>query len=644
MADVLIHRCALHVVRRGGWSWGPDPQTLLAGAMRVLPALIANKLAELWPKDAAQEVATPVRLRLSIGLQDLAGMAGDAQSALPLDELRSRAPWRRLENALEQALQSAVEHSAEPPRPESARDSQSPDALPDPETLWAGTVLSVLLGWQREDRLRSYLAGFSLRALEAWHASLLNAARLPDAATSSGNEAFDEELRNLVVELEGEPLPLPGGRATLLAMRILVVVEAVASLRVSPLDPRLTALLDARYPLASEPVAEHAKTGGGVGDEMPSGGVVTAFAEELTAAGPSAVRLPAPRAVRAASSAGFEMHVASALPYLLLGPLSRTGYLQALGAALEAAGLLAEAASFATALARKVLEPPERGWRRRPEWIAAASAFAGREQPVPDLHLADFAGNIEPHLSLLDAVVGATLADGHRDGAPLAIQRADMADETGLLLCDAEGVFAIAWADRVQRLFPALARFGRATLVVPYSAAAADVLRNLDEAGFRFVTDAPPSRGEDWRRIAGGHGLRAWTNDSGEASGDLLRVADMLEICAAESEALWKALIVQRPAFPAGSSMAAERSLALAAGLALGTVAWTLWREREPVGPTLALERFRDLDGRVRVTRELVRVRLPLGRRFQDLEEHGLLADVDDVPWLGGRRVRFSGG
>jgi hypothetical protein len=39
-----------------------------------------------------------------------------------------------------------------------------------------------------------------------------------------------------------------------------------------------------------------------------------------------------------------------------------------------------------------------------------------------------------------------------------------------------------------------------------------------------------------------------------------------------------------------------------------------------------------------------VRVHLPLGRRYLDLHEHGLLDDVPDVPWFDGRVLQFSGG
>lgn len=78
--------------------------------------------------------------------------------------------------------------------------------------------------------------------------------------------------------------------------------------------------------------------------------------------------------------------------------------------------------------------------------------------------------------------------------------------------------------------------------------------------------------------------------------------------------------------------------------MSLSTIAWELWREREPTDSLLALERFGDLEGTVRFDAATVRVRLPLGKRFRDLERAGLLEDVPQVPWLDGRTVVFSGG
>ncbi|MFJ6997946.1 hypothetical protein [Streptomyces sp. NPDC003090] len=89
---------------------------------------------------------------------------------------------------------------------------------------------------------------------------------------------------------------------------------------------------------------------------------------------------------------------------------------------------------------------------------------------------------------------------------------------------------------------------------------------------------------------------------------------------------------------------AAERTATLAALLGLSTIAWTLWRDRETPDPLLALHRFADLEATVRFDRDAVRVRVPLGRRHTDLLRGGLLADVPDVPWLGGRPLTFTGG
>jgi hypothetical protein len=103
------------------------------------------------------------------------------------------------------------------------------------------------------------------------------------------------------------------------------------------------------------------------------------------------------------------------------------------------------------------------------------------------------------------------------------------------------------------------------------------------------------------------------------------------------------AIIGERRAVPLADSPALNRSLALAAGLGLGMIAWTLWRTQTP-DPLLALERFADLSARVRIDDRRVRVLLPLGQRHAELLDHGLLADVHDVPWLGGRVVELSGG
>jgi hypothetical protein len=87
----------------------------------------------------------------------------------------------------------------------------------------------------------------------------------------------------------------------------------------------------------------------------------------------------------------------------------------------------------------------------------------------------------------------------------------------------------------------------------------------------------------------------------------------------------------------------AEFSITLAVCSALGEIADTLWRGREPAHPLLAMQRFADLSGTVSIEEGRVLVRPALGRRFMDLSRHGLLRDITAVPWWPGRRVEFAG-
>jgi AcrR family transcriptional regulator len=107
---------------------------------------------------------------------------------------------------------------------------------------------------------------------------------------------------------------------------------------------------------------------------------------------------------------------------------------------------------------------------------------------------------------------------------------------------------------------------------------------------------------------------------------------------------LVRELFTGRRAVPRADGAALEHTVALAASLGLGMIAWTLWRDRETTDPVAALTRFADLEATVRYAADNVHVRLPLGRRHADLLHHGALADVHDVVWLGGRTLTFSGG
>jgi len=180
--------------------------------------------------------------------------------------------------------------------------------------------------------------------------------------------------------------------------------------------------------------------------------------------------------------------------------------------------------------------------------------------------------------------------------------------------------------------------------LVDAQAATPALLSALDHAGIRFVTNALPGRSERWHPIGGRPGKRWWTND-GLTPPERLRASARLLAPAAEmAAACWQEIGAKRPSVPRLREDTFDSGLTLAAATALGTIAWELWRERETTSPPLALARFHDFEARIRVDGGTVRVLLPLGRRFFDLSEHGLLEDVAGVPWFGGRIVQFRSG
>jgi hypothetical protein len=632
MPDILVRHCTLRVVRRSGWSWGPDPQRLVQQVLSALPELVARKLEALWPDDTDVEISAPVRIAIPVRMEELLSVG----AGLFDNDLASPDPTViALNERLEQAIRSTF--GREYPAPDETHRTTSP--VPDqalnqeqeypPQVQWGGTVLRLLLSWRDQRVLEQRLAVFSPSALETWHNYLFNAAGEPSTEAADVSSESIEELVTAIAHSLSLPI---SERATILWGRLLTIVEVVAQLRVPPNHPGVRETLDRVLPLTAGPDVD--------APISPTLSLATNLDEKAgpTHAAQSAGPLP-PRPLRQT-----EVHVASALPFLMLGPLSRIGYLETLTATLEATDLLPEITRFATALAYKVLDPPERGWRRLPAATNAAAVFAGVEEPVTEPDLTEFARKVSDHLSPLNAVLAGTLIVGHSPNQPLLLQRANVGKESGLLLTDVEGLFPITWSSELEGLLPNLVRLETAILLIPEATADPALLAKLDARGLHFITDAPPTRHESWRSLRGASAEKWWTNDLDTSPAVLIEQAHNLANATEETESLWQALAVDRPCVRLAVDAALECSLTLAASLALGTIAWELWRERESVVPLLALERFRDLDAHVRFDHRSVRVRLPLGRRYQDLNEHRLLADVHNVPWLGERVLQFSGG
>ncbi|HEX6354204.1 hypothetical protein [Actinophytocola sp.] len=541
-SEITVHRCVVHVVRRGGWSWGPDPRRLLQPILDSLPALIAERFEEQLEGDGPDVVITePVRVTVRLEHLRARGLA-------PTNIVVEPAP------AAVHTTTPTPSHSPDPP----SITTPHPDSwmAPTPATLFAELAergeLEPLLALLPDDTLRTYL----LALLED----------IPAGSPIDETTAAGRMVAELTRRLPSSSTPMPR------------TVDGLAQLLVAwPTD-------------------------------RPSP------APEMSSPGASA---------NAAPEATGERHVSSVLPFLLAGPLARIGYLDAIGPALEAVDLVAEAPLFAAALAYKVLGGVERGWRRTAEDNIAAATFAGLES-VPDL--SGFARRVRPALPVLDGVLALSLCRGHDPAEPLLITGVD----GGLLLVDAQGLFPIAWATDVVPYWEAC---GRPPVAVCDSPLPPNCLRELAAAGVSFITDVRPLRDDPVTRLPWRTPL--WT--SGEPP---LRLAADLPTHTARLAELVQALTVARRAVPLAEDGALERSATLAASLGLGAIAWTLWR----ADPVLALTRFADLEATVHFAPDAVRVRIPLGRRHADLLRSGALTDVHDVVWLAGRTLTFSGG
>jgi len=661
MVDIDIHHCKLRVVRHDGWAWGPEPQRLLQSVMRMLPELLARQLAELWDNEAEYEIAAPVRITIPVRLHEL--LAADAPPTgrdATLENVSLPAFHARLAQVLRSTLRGEHFTPAEIGHAESRPSHKVPvEQLHIPPGLQGyGALLRLLLSWYDQGVLAARLELCTLPSLETWCRSMWGTGdQVPAGVTAVPPETLSQWLHDFAATLS---VPAQD-RAARLRRWLFLAVAMTHALGVHPGDASVQRALQQILPLSgsdgdtSPPPSVLLSRGDG--DRSPALSALipaqgSQHAENLGNLSPIApdqqARRPMPQGLQPPPPSSpavlyeGEVSVASALPFLLLGPLTRLGYLQTLTAVLESVDLLPSMPLFATALAYKVLDPPHRGWQRHPTAVPAAATFAALAEAPPEPELAVFAQQVAAYLSPLDAVLTDMLVTGHNPQQPLLLYGTE--SPQGWLLVDVEGIFPLAWAEAVEVLSPILLRCQASPLLIPQATLNPQLLGQLQSASLGFVTDAPPTRHEQWRHLRQPPSGRWWTNDSSAPASQLTKAAQLLADAAEETALLWQLLALERPSIPVLPDAALDRTLTLTAALALGTIAWTLWRERELVVPHLTLTRFRDLDARVCFSPESVRVRLPLGQRYRDLYEHGLLDDVQDVPWFDGRVLQFSGG
>ncbi|CAB3778786.1 hypothetical protein LMG28614_00732 [Paraburkholderia ultramafica] len=635
MPDILIRHCTIRIVRRGGWAWGREPRALLDRVLDRLPALIAGEMEQLWPGDEEREISAPIRVHLPVSLagllaaSDLAGETGLPGSAPSHELLRS------LRLALRQALAAEIDsEGGERSAGDETIEAERPE--PGPREIRAPLEpLAVLVSWLRNGRLQARLSSFAPDALSAWHAHIFATPIVPSANPA----AIAELAERLAERLMARPPCTESDVAGTLRLRLhaFVALEATmpGCLGSAVLRDTVERLLPCHDigPVTAPSI--EAPT-------VPTAVVDAAAPPQAASSAAGAASLPALRiAHRTLRGVPQEQRIDCALPFLLLGPLARIGFLDTASAVFAAVGLPEALPLLAVALAYKTMDPPARAWLRLPATRKAAAACGLLAEPPDDNDIVALARAVSRQLSPLDALVEDCLLDGHRPGTPLLVTRAGGAANAYLLLWDVEGLFPIAI---MQNLLPVLQRMLHELVLIPVDVATPSVLHALDAASIRFVTDAPPCRGERWRRVAGKGRECWWTNDTLMAEERLAAAGRRLAEATELADASWQALGVERPSVPRQAGDAFDRCVTLAAGLALGSIAWELWWDREPTAPPLALNRFRDLGGLMRVNAESVRILLPLGRRFFDLRDHGFLDDVHDIPWFDGRVLCFSSG
>jgi hypothetical protein len=663
----VVRLCGVEVIRRGGWSWGPDPDTLVRRVLDALPALLARELAGL-PDDDDVEITEPMVLDVRVRLPELlAGLsAGRASLRAPAG------PDPGLASAAVRVLSSVSWPAAAGPGASgpALAAAAGPTADPAPTSpVWAARPVA---GFVAELAARQELAALIELLPEPSRAGLAAA-----VAETVGPDDPDAVLVTL--------LPALAGRGELAALLELLPAATLQTWRQiwatrSRSMPRPGAALETADAVSAVLDAAIARrfTGPPAGQAAPPGDAVVtvtdpsqsapaapARAESPGETPPSATpeigpppdlrmpdMLPAP-VIRPSRDRG-PVEVESVLPFLVTGPLARLGVLDALLPALAAtrtrngADLIAQCQLFAAALGCTVLGPLGRGGLRDPADRTAAAAFAGLDD-LPDEAVDDLVRTGAAAAPVLDAVVALALCRGHSPDRPLLLAEVSEEAGGGLLLADQEGLFPIGWTgdpDLLLRHWTACGRplvlLGAPTGPEPtLGPVDRERLRPLAAAGVRFATGLPPTRGERWRRLPG---RRCWISPGADQAPGVVASLARLPGELSRLDELVRALAVERRAAPLAPPTGLARTLPLVAALGLGTISWLLWKEREPADPLLALERFADLSGIVRFGPDEVAVRVPLGRRHSDLLRSGLLADVRDVPWLHGRTLTITGG
>ena len=611
MDGIRIRRCRLRVVRHGGWSWGADPRRLVDQVTQRLPAWLAQALVEELAGCPPDLTLQQLRVRIPVRVSELHDWLSNHEGEGP--EAKTGALAHRARMILAAALQDVPR--VQPPTANTPATVEAQRPAND-EAASLTTVVDTLTAWQRSGDLPRILATTDGATLRVWARAML------EELSAGGNIRghFAGSLASLIERIETMLLSDPETSATALAQEFVRIVSACSA---PPTDAAKDPVVRGTEP--SAPRSDLDVSDRGLG---PSGRIVPGRDH------PSVMRRRVPPARQARREA---VAVESVLPFIVTGILSRRNYFEGLRAALVCGGLLEQSGCFAAALAYKLSPPPNRGWNRSAATRRLVAAMCGLDEPPDNSAMDAFLRG----LSTVCAPLDASLWVGNRAVRKQPGILVEKLEDALWAVVDVASSQPLGWfsspedALNVADLLP-----GRLWWLAP-GAADSDFPAALARRGLRAVAFAVRPRLAEWLSA----GDSCFTNEPllRRRAAELRRVfddaRDLLAVTHAE-------LIELRPlVLPARGQIrrAAEYSIALAVCSALGDLGDTLWREREPSQPLLALRRFADLGGTVSIEDGRVLVRPALGRRFMDLREHGLLRDISGIPWWPGRRVEFAG-
>ncbi len=643
MPEFAIRRCSLRVVRRSGWSWGSSPRRIAENAMRLLPALIEKSLPGIFDGDQDCEYSAPIELRLRIGIGELqsslsASHRQNSEDAAVVDAGLAK----KFDLALRAALGIPFPSIGEPSSKSKVSSTRSHERGADvgPKSSQK-PIEKLLLRWLEDGVLELQISRLSLSELESWIAVLR-------AATGPPSELSPDQISFLNHELQPEVLAegVHSRPESLFILRRQILTAARAAEKFNipitsqELWRQIERVISPGIPKSpDEVVAETSEA-----EPHESKRRLSAPIEATLPVNNPQLSIIERNVSPLSLNSTWDAHICTALPFLVLAPLRRLDYFETLAATLQAGGLEDSAPLFAVTLARKTLPAPERGWRRTGDADYASAVAAGLQSSVTDESLEDFSRNFTAHLGPVARLLEDRVQDGHAIGTPVTLMRSAAPNFAGWLLVDAPGCFPISFSNDFSQIIAKLALMQRPLVLLDPDSAIPAVVRQLEQARIRFLTNARPGREEAWHRLNRPSDEPLWTNGFNTDTQELRHAVVSFSAAQEEASGMWNDFVVSRPGVPRTAMPDLEQLVSFSAAVSLGLIAWDLWHTRGRTTPQLALERFADFDARVRFDADCITVRLPMGRRYSELRESGLLQPIDGIPWFPGCRVEFNGG